>query len=66
MGDLEDTGWPIPSLIMEEKSCLDIISTALQKTLLATGKLYTFFDDGGALSLREAGSMIAAGVVGAD
>lgn len=63
-GTLEDTGYPIPTLVMEEKSCLDIISTALQKTLLATGKLYTFFDDGGALSLREAGSMIAAGVVG--
>ena len=64
VGNLEDTGWPIPSLIMEEKSCLDIISTALQKTLLATGTLYTFFDDGGALSLREAGSMVASGVVG--
>lgn len=49
---------------MEEKSCLDIISTAIQRTLLATGKLYTFFDDGGALSLREAGSMTAPGVVG--
>lgn len=63
-GTLEDTGYPIPTLVMEEKSCLDIISTALQKTLLATGKLYTFFDDGGALSLREAGSMVAEGVVG--
>ena len=36
----------------------------LQKTLLATGTLYTFFDDGGALSLREAGAMVAEGVVG--
>ena len=49
---------------MEEKTCLDIISTALQKTLLATGTLYTFFDDSGALSLKAAGSMIAEGVVG--
>ncbi len=64
VGRLDDTGYPIPSLIMEEKSCLDIISTAIQRTLLATGKLYTFFDDGGALSLREAGSMTAPGVVG--
>lgn len=63
-GVLDATGYPIPTLVMEEKSCLDIISTALQRTLLATGKLYTFFDDGGALSLREAGSMIASGVVG--
>lgn len=64
VGKLDDTGYPIPTLVMEEKSCLDIISTAIQKTLLATGKLYTFFDDAGALSLREAGSMVAQGVVG--
>ncbi|MDE7260523.1 MAG: hypothetical protein K2N78_00430 [Oscillospiraceae bacterium] len=63
-GRLDDTGYPIPTLIMEEKSCLDIISTALQRTLLATGKLYTFFDNGGALSLREAGSMVGEGIVG--
>jgi len=63
-GTLNDTGYPIPYLDMQEKSCLDIISTAVQKTLLATGKLYTFFDDGGALALREAGSMVSEGVVG--
>ena len=39
-------------------------SAAVEQTLLATGKLYPFFDGGGALSLREAGSMIADGVVG--
>lgn len=64
VGTLDDTGYPIPTLIKEEKSCLDIISAAIQETLLATGKLYTFFDDAGALSLREAGSMVARGVVG--
>ncbi len=64
VGRLDDTGYPIPALIMEEKSCLDIISTAVQRTLLATGRLYTFFDDCGALSLREAGAMVAQGVVG--
>jgi len=64
VGHLDSTGYQIPTLIMEEKSCLDIISTAIQRTLLATGTLYTFFDDGGALSLREAGKMVAEGVVG--
>ena len=63
-GRLDDTGYPIPTLVKEDKSCLDIISAALQSTLLATGKLYTFFDDAGSLSLREAGSMVAQGVVG--
>lgn len=64
VGALDDTGYAIPTLVMEEKSCLDIISTAIQKTLLATGRLYTFFDAAGALSLREAGAMVALGVVG--
>ena len=64
VGTLDDTGYPIPTLVQEDKSCLDIISAALQNTLLATGKLYTFFDDAGALSLREAGAMAAQGVVG--
>lgn len=63
-GRLDDTGYRIPSLIMEEKSCLDIVSAALQRTLLATGKLYTFFDDAGQLSLREAGTMVSSGLVG--
>lgn len=64
VGTLDDTGYLIPTLIKEDKSCLDIISATIQETLLATGKLYTFFDDAGALSLREAGSMVARGVVG--
>lgn len=64
VGALDDTGYAIPTLVKEDKSCLDIISAAIQDTLLATGKLYTFFDDAGALSLREAGSMVARGVVG--
>lgn len=64
IGALDDTGYTIPTLVKEDKSCLDIISAALQDTLLATGKLYTFFDDAGALSLREAGAMVAPGMVG--
>lgn len=64
VGALDDTGYPIPTLVQEDKSCMDIISAAIQNTLLATGKLYTFFDDAGSLSLREAGAMVARGVVG--
>ena len=43
---IEDTGYSIPSLIMEEKTCLDIISEAVQQTLLNTATMYIFFDDG--------------------
>lgn len=61
---LEDTGYKIPSLIEEEQTCLDIISEAIQQTLLNTGKVYVFFDDGNGLSLREAGNMISNVVIG--
>ena len=35
----DDTGYLIPTLIKEDKSCLDIISAAIQETLLATGNV---------------------------
>ena len=58
VSELEDTGYKIPSLIEEEQTCLDIIEEAVQQTLLNTGKVYVFFDDGSGLSLKEAGNMI--------
>lgn len=57
VGDVEDTGYKIPSLICENKECLDSISRAVQLTTINTGKVYVFFDDNGMLSLREAGNM---------
>lgn len=61
---IEDTGYKIPSLIEEEQTCLDIIEEAVQQTLLNTGKIYVFFDDGKGLSLKEAGNMIDKTVIG--
>ncbi len=63
-GEIADTGFPIPSYIQEDTSCLDIISGAVQKTLLNTGKIFVFFDDGIGLALKEAGSMISNIVLG--
>lgn len=42
----------MPSLIESEQSCLDIIGEAVNQTLLNTGKVYVFFDDGNGLCLR--------------
>ena len=56
---IEDTGYPIPSLLEDDQSCLDIIEEAIQQTLLNTGKVYVLFDDGNGLCLREAANMIA-------
>lgn len=64
VGSLANTGYTIPYLIKENKECLDIINTALQKTVIETGKIYTFFDDGGALTLKADTDMMVAEVVG--
>ena len=64
VSELEDTGYKIPSLIEEEQTCLDIIEEAIQQTLLNTGKIYVFFDDGNGLSLKEAGNMVSDVMIG--
>lgn len=63
-GILADTGYAIPSLIEQEQTCLDIICGAVQKTLLNTGKIFVFYDDGNGLALQEAASMISPVVIG--
>lgn len=52
IGEIADTGYPIPSLIEEDQSCLDIIQSAVEQTLLNTSELYVFYDNGVGLSLK--------------
>ncbi len=54
VGYLEDTGYKIPSLIESDKSCMDIIQDAINQTLLNTGEIYIFYDNGIGLSLIAA------------
>ena len=54
VGTLVDTGYKIPSLIVENESCLDVIFDALSKTIMETGKIFVFYDDYGKLTLKEA------------
>ena len=63
-GRIADTGYAIPSLIEQEQSCLDIIESAIQQTLLNTGRIYVFYDDGNGLALTEAADMISSVVIG--
>lgn len=63
-GTLEDTGYAIPSLIQEDKSCLDTISKAVDLTTANTGKVFVFFDDGGKLSLRLAENLMTNIIIG--
>lgn len=64
VGELADTGYKLPSLIMQDKSCIDIINTAIQKTLLNTGKVFVFYDSGDGLALKEANDLKTDIVIG--
>lgn len=63
-GAVADTGYAIPSFIKEDETVLDMIGEAVQQTLLNTGKIYVFYDDGNGLALTEAASMISNVMIG--
>lgn len=64
VGDIEDTGYVIPKLIESDKCCIDIIQEALNETIMNTGTVYVFFDNGDGLSLKSAGGMLSNIVLG--
>lgn len=64
VGEIADTGYPIPSFIKEDESCLDMIGEAVQQTLLNTGEIYVFYDDGNGLALRRPEDMISNVLIG--
>ena len=63
-GELESTGYAIPYLTKEDTKCLDIIEYASMLTQNNTGKVYTFYDEFGKLSLKEAGHMVSNCIIG--
>lgn len=64
VGSLADTGYKIPSYIQSDTACIDIINGAIQQTLLNTGNIFVFYDDGVGLALTEAGEMKSNVVIG--
>ena len=64
VGTLADTGYKLPSLVMQDKSCIDIINTAIQKTLLNTGTVFVFYDSGDGVALRSAADMKSEYIIG--
>ena len=64
VGAISDTGYAIPSLVEEDQSCLDIIGGAVQQTLLNTGDIYVFYDDGNGVALQRPEDMISNVVIG--
>ena len=57
VGNIENTGYVIPSLIEENKSLFDIVLDALDETLVNTGKMYILYDNFGSIELKELGNM---------
>ena len=64
VGQLEDTGYRIPTMVEDGQKLLDIIDKALVLTLWNTNRNYVFYDDAGALSLRNVESTLLDIVIG--
>ena len=54
IGNLEDTKYLIPSMVEDNQKLLDIIYKSLDLTLVSTKEIYVFYDDFGALTLKNA------------
>lgn len=65
-GSLATTGYQIPALLADDKTCLDTIFNALELTTAATGKDYQFHAENGALVLRSAAEMVSPYILAED
>ena len=64
VGNVADTGYKFPSYVWEDGTCLDLIGEAVQKTLLNTGDIYVFYDDGNGAALSRPEDMISNVMIG--
>ncbi len=64
LGRIDDTGYMIPGMSEDNQKLMDIICKALDLTLINTGKNYVFFDDFGALSVRNVEDFLLDFIIG--
>lgn len=57
IGIIEDTGYTIPTIQEDDKKYLDIIYSALDKTLVGNSKMFVLYDDYGYLNLKNINNM---------
>lgn len=57
IGDVEDTGYIIPSRVEDNTTLFDITQNALDLTLTATGQLFVLYDNFGKLNLKNISNM---------
>lgn len=55
-GELENTGYAIPSMIEDGQTLFDIVLKALDYTLINTGKMFVLWDDFGSLRITTSRS----------
>ena len=63
LGEIEETGYLIPSRVEENTTLLDMMQTAIELTLTNTRRLYVLYDDAGKLTLREAARMVSGALI---
>lgn len=56
-GDMDHTGYAIPSRVEDNQTLFDIIANALEQTLTNTGEMYVMYDDFGKVTLKWLGNM---------
>lgn len=57
LGDVEDTGYVIETIVEENSTLFDMLQNAFDETLLNTGQLYCMYDEAGKLMLKNINSM---------
>lgn len=57
VGDIENTGYVIPSRVEDNAALFDIVQNALDLTMTATGQLYVLYDDFGKIALKNINHM---------
>lgn len=66
VGQIDSTGYRIPTMVEDGQKLLDIIEKANTLTMWNTGRIYVFFDDFGSLSLRNAEDLLLNFYIGDD
>ena len=57
LGEVEDTGYVIDTIVEENQTLFDMLQNALDETLQHTGRLFVLYDDVGKLTLKNINSM---------
>ncbi|GAA0115983.1 XkdQ/YqbQ family protein [Clostridium senegalense] len=57
VGTIEDTGYIIPTIQEDDKKYLDVIYSALDKTVSANTKTFVLYDEFGTLNLKDINNM---------